>query len=120
MNRSDRTLIGSANSVNKSDSPRASNPSISSFASAGIIPLVRSSTSRGRNGGSTTRRIRCWSGPSEPSMLTPIVRFSVEGSVAAVNTSGDRSTVRTSSYRVTSHSCTAGTQATGSSSRRRA
>ncbi len=53
-------------------------------------------------------------------MFTPIVRFSVEGSVAAVNTSGDRSTVRTSSYRVTSHSCTAGTHATGSSSRRRA
>ena len=120
MNRSDRTLIGSANSVNRSASPRASNPSISSFASAGIMPLVRSSTSRGRNGGSTTRRTRCWSGPSEPSMFTPIVRFSVEGSVAAVNTSGDRSTVRTSSYRVTSHSCTAGTHATGSSSRRRA
>ena len=53
-------------------------------------------------------------------MLTPIVRLSVEGSVAAVNTSGDRSIVRTSSYRVTSHSCTAGTHATGSSSRRRA
>jgi hypothetical protein len=53
-------------------------------------------------------------------MLTPIVRFRVEGSVAAVKTSGDRSTVRTSSYRVTSQSWTAGTHATGSSSRRRA
>jgi hypothetical protein len=97
MNRSDRTLMGSANARNRSTSPRPSKPSISSCASAGIMPFVRSSTSRGRNGGSTTRRIRCWSGPSEPSMFRPIVRFSVEGSVAAVNTSGERSTVRTSS-----------------------
>jgi len=37
-------------------------------------------------------------------MFTPIVRFRVDGSVAAVNASGDRSTVRTSSYRVTSQS----------------
>ena len=43
-------------------------------------------------------------------MFAPIVRFSVDGSVAAVKSSGVRSTRRTSSYRVTSHSCTAGTQ----------
>ncbi len=53
-------------------------------------------------------------------MFTPIVRFSVDGDVAPVNRSGERSTVRTSSARVTSQSCTAGTQLTGSSSRNRA
>ena len=54
------------------------------------------------------------------SMFAPIVRLRVDGVVAPVNTSGARSTPRTSSYRVTSHSCTAGTQLTGSSSRSRA
>ncbi len=97
MNRSARTDIGSANSRNRSHSPLDPNPSISSCASFGIMPWVRSSTSRGRNGGSTTARIRRWSGPSEPSMLRPIVRFSVEGSVSAVKRSGSRQTVRTSS-----------------------
>jgi hypothetical protein len=81
---------------------------------------VLDSTSRGRKGASTTRRMRSWSGPSEPSMFLPIVRLSVEGSVSAVNTSGVWSMCWTSSNRVTSHSSTAGTQATGSSSRRRA
>ena len=45
--------------VKRSTSPRSANLSISSFASAGIIPCVRSSTSRGRNGASVIRRIRC-------------------------------------------------------------
>ena len=84
------------------------------------MPCVRSSTSRGRNGVSVIARIHCCSGPSMPSMFTPIVRFSVEGSVAAVNVSGSRSTCLTSSWRVTSHSRTAGTKLTGSSSRSRA
>ena len=61
------------------------------------MPCVRSSTSRGRNGISVIRLIRSWSGPSEPSMLRPIVRFSVDGSVSAVKSSGVRSTRRTSS-----------------------
>ncbi len=104
MNRRARTDIGSANSRNRSHSPRASKPSISSCASLGIMPWVRSSTSRGRKGGSTMARIRRWSGPSDPSMLRPIVRFSVEGSVSAVKRSGSMQTVRTSSYRVTSQS----------------
>ena len=56
------------------------------------MPCVRSSTSRGRNGDSVMRRMRSWSGPSEPSMLRPIVRFSVDGSVCAVKISGVRST----------------------------
>ena len=58
-NRSDRTDIGSQNAVKRSTSPRSAKPSISSFASVGIIPRVRSSTSRGRNGASAIRRIRC-------------------------------------------------------------
>lgn len=55
-----------------------------------------------------------------PSMFSPIVRFSVEGSVAAVNVSGPVATRFTSSWRVTSQRPTAGTKLTGSSSRRRA
>ena len=97
MNCSERTDMGSQYSVNRSTSPRSTNPSTNSWASLGIIPCVRSSTSRGRNGLSVMRRIRCWSGPSEPSMLCPIVRFSVDGSVSAVKISGVRSTWRTSS-----------------------
>ena len=79
MNRSDRTDIGSQYAVNRSTSPRSANPSTSSCASFGIIPCVRSSTSRGRKGASVIRRMRCWSGPSEPSMFVPIVRFRVDG-----------------------------------------
>ena len=97
MNCSERTDIGSQYSVNRSTSPRPANPSTSSCASLGIMPCVRSSTSRGRNGDSVMRRMRCWSGPSEPSMLRPIVRFRVDGSVWAVKISGVRSTYRTSS-----------------------
>ena len=119
MNRRDRIDIGSANSRNRSASPRAANPSISSWASLGIMSPVRDSTARGRNGASTTRRSRSWSGPSDPSMFLPIVRLSVDGSVSPVNTSGVTSTWWTSSKRVTSHRSTAGTQLTGSSSRRR-
>ena len=92
MNRSDRTDIGSQNSRNRSQSPRSANSSISSWASRGIMPRVRSSTSRGRKGGSTMSRMRRWSAPSEPSMFLPIVRLRVDGSVSAVNTFGVRST----------------------------
>ena len=56
--RSDRTDIGSQYSRNRSARPRAAKPSISSCASRGIMPCVRSSTSRGRKGVSTIRRIR--------------------------------------------------------------
>ena len=100
----DRTDIGSANSVKTSASPRSANPSISSWASFGIMPRVRAFTSRGRKGGSQIARIHCWCAPSDPSMFVPMVRFSVEGSVAPVKTSGVRSTARTSSHRVTNHS----------------
>ena len=54
-----------------------------------------------------------------PSMFTPIVRFSVDGSVAAVNVMGSLATCLTSSWRVTSQSPTAGTELTGSSFRSR-
>ena len=120
MKQSERTLIGSAYSRNRSASPRSTSPSSSSSASRGIMPWVRSSTSRGRNGTSVIDRIHRCSGPSMPSMFSPIVRFSVEGSVAAVNVSGSVATRFTSSWRVTSQRPTAGTKLTGSSSRRRA
>ncbi len=50
-------------------------------------------------------------------MFLPKVRFNVEGSVSAVKVSGSRSTVLTSSNRVTSHNPTDSTQLTGSFSR---
>ena len=61
------------------------------------MPWVRSSTSRGRKGTSVIARTHCWSWPSMPSMFTPIVRFRVDGSVAAVKLSGSVATCFTSS-----------------------
>ena len=120
MNRSDRTLIGSPYSRNRSTSPRPAKPSISSpaegrdHAQRALLDIAWAERRL------HDARMRSWSGPSIPSMFTPIVRFSVEGSVAPVKVIGSMSTALTSSKRVTSHSPTAGTQLTGSSSRRRA
>ena len=88
MDRNVSTEKGSQNSWSRSDEPRAANPSMSSSAIRTNRSPARASTARGRNGASTTFRTRSCAAPSDPSMFTPIVRFSVDGSVAPVNSSG--------------------------------
>ncbi|MCX4682867.1 hypothetical protein OG401_00830 [Kitasatospora purpeofusca] len=63
-------------------------------------------------------RSRSWRAPSLWSRLGPIVRESGESWTAALKVSASRQIRRTSSQRVTRWAWTAGTQATGSSSRR--
>jgi hypothetical protein len=120
MKQSDRTLIGSAYSWNRSASPRSTKP-IDQFVGQARDHALRAFLDvAGAEGHVRDRPDPPLLGALHAEHVLAHRAVELEGSVAAVNVSGSFVTRFTSSCRVTSQRPTAGTKFTGSSSRRRA